>query len=517
MNRKHLIAAAAALVATSAAQALTPTEITDRRTAGTLNEFRIAGASALRLSVAAYMKEICAPATFHVYHATSSSDHRAYACELAATVGSLPAGSSVLVYKRDAGGSGQGVNPIARAQAQTHMTVDGTCVAEGLGATPATDANVANYRCGGTASVVSDAGISDVEPALLQASVNLTQATPAGYTPAAAAGSALTSAELSNLNSGALVQALFGVAVNKKAYRALQEAQGIIGAGAAMIDVPADQTTWTAATLDTIPSLPTSFVASYLSGNLAAGTAARGWNMVIPTTVDASAASRTINICRRTEGSGTQAVSNAYFLNNGCSKASGDLLNPVGVGHSVGNDSNIVQGGVTVVTGVTPRALNGVVVEEGTSAGQVEDCVGNEAQNAAGDAYALAVLGREANPLRSGGDMGYRFVKLDGVAPVRSEAQVGRYPMVFEATMQWNKSVVAAGSAREQFLAALRTGFGKASALAAVDADTQQGVMAPPATYSGSFPSQTDPNVLAFGSRVSRVSANSCAPLRLVK
>jgi hypothetical protein len=160
-------------------------------------------------------------------------------------------------------------------------------------------------------------------------------------------------------------------------------------------------------------------------------------------------------------------------------------------------------------------------VQEGTSAGQVENCVGKDAESAVGGdntAYALGVLGREANPQRgaAGSDLKYRYVKLDGVAPVRAQARVGNYGFVYEATMQWNTATVPVGSDKALFLAALRTGFGTPNALAAVDSDTQQGVMTPPAAYSGPFASATG-NTALFGSRVSRSSAASCSTLRMVK
>ncbi|MBQ1763025.1 MAG: hypothetical protein IIZ92_09020, partial [Aquincola sp.] len=346
-----------------------------------------------------------------------------------------------------------------------------------------------------------------VEPALLQKSVNLPTGTPA-----------LTAEQLNGLDVAPLVQGIFGVAVNKKAYRALQMAQGIIPVGGQMIDVPADQNTWTAATLATIPSLPTEFVRAALSGSLSGGAGnavnKRGWNIVIPTSVDPNVMTKTLNIVRRTEGSGTQAASNVFFLNNGSSDAG--ALTPLNVAGSAGNP--------TVVHRVTGA---GVVVQEGAGTGNVEDGLGKvsasdtinsveEAADGDGIAYGLGVLGRENNPLRDGGDKGYRFVKLDGAAPVRTLAKAGDYPFVFEATMQWNKSVVPAGSEKAAFLSALRSNLGKPSSLAATDSNTQQGVMSPPSTYTGAYVDATGDAAL-FGSRVSRLANNSASLLRIVK
>lgn len=512
MNRMHLIAAAvAAMTAAGAAHALTPAEIATARSAGTLKHVRVTGASALRLSVAAYAKEICDATTMHVYFQGSNAQgtgYRAYACNLGQAVGNYAAGTPLLLTKRDTGGSTQGITPIARQDAtQTHILVDATCVVEAGNPGPvgnAGDPAVANYVCPSTEQAKGDAGLSDVEPALLQATVNL----PTGQT-------ALTAAELGTLDVGPVVQALFGVVVNTKAYRALQEAQGIIAPGGAMIDVPADQSTWTAATLATIPSLPATFVRAAFTGGLLGGVPnsapsnQRGWNIVIPTTVDANVVTKTLNICRRTEGSGTQTSSNAFFANNPCAPNAGTLYNPLGVAGSSGNETT---------TNATVTAAP-IVVQEGTSAGQVENCVGADANAAAdgdGVAYAIGYLGRESNPKRSGGDLGFRYVKLDGVAPQREIAKAGNYPIVYEATMQWNKSYVTPGSDKESFLKAIRSGFGSANALAVLDSDTQQGVMTPPTSYAGSYASQVG-NTALFGSRVARISGNSCAALRVIK
>lgn len=500
MNKLHAIAAATALVAFGSAHALTPAQIDAARGNGSLKEVSVSGASALRLSFAAYASEILD--NLHRYqNDASGNNHRAYAGTLNQAVGSWGAGTPVILYKRDQGGSGQGVNPVAAATPIAHMVVNAaTCTAgDGSVASP--------YLCGTTENRVSDAGISDLEPALLQKPANL---------PSGAA--ALNANQLGNLDVAPLVQGIFGVAVNKKAYRALQQAQGIIPVGAPLLDVPADQNTWNAATLATIPSLPVEFVRAALSGSLGGGagnaTTKRGWNIVIPTSVDPNVVTKTINIVRRVEGSGTQAASNVFFLNNGSSETG--ALAPLGVAGSTGNPSVVHR-----VTGP------GYVVQEGSGAGNVEDGLGRvsaadtvnsveEAADGDGIAYGLGVLGREVNPLRDGGDRGYRFVKLDGVAPVRALAKAGDYGFVFEATMQWNKTVVPAGSEKSLFLTALRSNLGKPSSLAAVDSNTQQGVMSPPSTYTGAYVDATGDAAL-FGSRVARQANNSASPLRIIK
>lgn len=508
MLKIHTVAAAAMVAIVGSANALTPAQIADARTAGTIKEVHVSGASALRLSLGAYMQEICGATSFDVFFdSTSGANHRAYSCNLNQQVGNWVAGTPVLVYKRDAGGSGQGVNPVALATPIAAMVVNSAACAATATASPATDIQTPTFICGTTESVVSDAGISDVEPSLLQTTVNL----PSGVVP-------LTTAQLGQLDVGPLAQGIFGVAVNKKLYRALQETQGIITAGAPILDVPADQSTWTDATIATIPNLPVEFVRSVLIGSASGGnanaTAKRGWNLVVSPTVDINVLTKTVNICRRAEGSGTQASSNAFFVSNPCNLS--DAQNtPLGVSGSSGNAPT------HRVTGPT------FVVRESTGTGGVETCLGSTVINGAdvpveaandgdGVAYGLGVLGRENNPKANGGDKGYRYVKIDNMAPTRLAAKAAQYGFVYESTMQWNTSVVPSGSEKQAFLSALRTNIGKPTSLAAADVDTQQGLMSPPATYTGAYVDQTGAAAL-FASSVSRGAGKSCLPLRITK
>jgi hypothetical protein len=287
---KVRLIALAALAAAGSAQALTPAQIDAARTAGTLKEVDIAGASAQRLFIGAWFQEQCTPSSFDVFfNGTGAnppgSSYRAYSCNLKKKVGNWAAGTPVLLVKRDAGGSVQGVNPIATGTAQDMMVVDGTCTATG-NPSPATDILLPSFACNNVASRVADGGVSDVEPALFQKQVNL-------LAPAVAV-------DTKNLDSKAFNQTIMGVAVNKKLYRALQEAQGLIPAGGALDDSPTK-----------MPTLSRTFVSAALSGQLTGSTAnKRGWNLVVPDSVDAGVLSKQVNVCRRNIGSGTQASFN---------------------------------------------------------------------------------------------------------------------------------------------------------------------------------------------------------------
>lgn len=483
------IALAALAVAAGSAHALTPAQIDAARTAGTLKEVYVAGASAQRLFVAAWFQQQCKPTTFDVFFngtgpAPVGSSHRAYSCELKKTVGNWPTGTKVLFVKRDAGGSGQGVNPVATGTAQDQMVVDGSCTATG-NPTPATDILLPSFACAGVAPRLADAGVSDVEPALFQKAVNLLAPNVA--------------VDTKTLDSKAFNQTIMGVAVNKKLYRALQEAQGFIPPGGALDDAA-----------NKVPTLSRTFVTSALSGNLSGSTAdKRGWNLVVPASVDAGVLSKQVNVCRRVIGSGTQASFNVEFLNAGCGTGTA-VHTPVG--QTVGTANSTVIASPAL-------AENGTLAWNlGSGAGNVETCMGTTVENLGGTAYAIGILSRENTPLPTGLgiDKGYRFVRLDGQSPARDNAKVGDYNFVYAATMQWNKNTLTDLDVK-QFLINLRANGGKASSLNVADIDTQQGILAAPSTYSGAYEDLTDPVTLKFASRMDRNTAASCSPIRMVK
>ncbi len=491
---KLRLIAAACLMAAGGAQALTPAQIATARTAGTLKEINLAGASAQRLFVAGYLQQQCNPASFDVFfNGTGAvpvgSSYRAYSCNLKKKVGNWVSGTPILVVKRDAGGSFEGVNPIALATAQTNMLVDATCTATG-NPSPATDILVPSFACPGTQSVLSDAGFSDVEPALFQRPANL----PDPQAP-------LSSAQLNGLDIKTVNQTIFGVIVNKKAYRALQETQGLIGAGD-----PIDESS------TKLPNLNYTFVSAALSGQLEGGAAKRGWNLVIDSTVDANAVNKQVNVCRRVVGSGTQATSNTYFLNN---PGAGNTVGYLPFGQTL-NAAKTAAIGANVGT---LQELGTKAVNLGSGTGNVETCLGTTVETAAGTAYGIGFISRENTPLPTGTttDKGYRFVRLDGTAPTRDQAKVGNYTAVYNATMQWNKTTTPTGSDAQAFVAALRTNAGKATSLNVVDVDTQQGILSPPSTYSGAYEDVVDPIELKFASRVDRLNNNSLTTLRIVK
>lgn len=174
---------------------------------------------------------------------------------------------------------------------QEHLIVgEAGCVAAEGGVSPATDFQKAGFICSSKGPALAHAGISDVEPALLQATIN--------------GGSGL---DTSGLDAAGFVQNIFAVGVNNKLYLALQKAQGLDNAGAINEAESAR------------PSIPKSFITGALTGQILGNSSSKkGWNLLIPTSIDANVNSKRINVCRRTPTSGTQAASNLYFANNPC-------------------------------------------------------------------------------------------------------------------------------------------------------------------------------------------------------
>lgn len=482
MKLRSSLIALACLASFGAAHALTPSEVAAARADGSLKEVRLAGASALRLMVGAYIQaDLADPATFDVYFdSATGSNHRAYAFKTKAAIGSWPAGTPVLITKRDAGGSAQGVTPLAAADAtQAHMLVNGSCTAAAGGVSPATDIQKPGFICATTAPGLAHAGFSDVEPALLQAAANL----PSG----------VGAVDVSNLDAAGFVQNIFAVAVNKKLYLALQKAQGLVDASATAIDESEAKQ----------PSIPKSFIAGALTSQILGSAASKkGWNLLIPASVDSNINNKRVNVCRRTPGSGTQAASNLYFANNPCG---GSL-----------NQYNPTAGSTTATLAVT----GSLTTKQNSSSGAVETCLADvEAlADSTGGGYAFGVLGRENNPQANGGDKGYRYVKLSGSTPSRAALISGEYDFAVESSMQWAKSGAVNAPAADvlALLSKMRSEMGKAAILQGLDADLQNGLAALPSTATGAW-ADLDATTKSYTSHTNRTTGNSCAPVRMTK
>lgn len=428
LNRLYIAMAAAAALSAGNAFALAPGAAVDI-------EIWASGATAQDKGVEALFSELCVAGTLDVYRDNANASkpgaqHSAYFCRLDSTkvTGLGTVNPNVLFHKRSQGGSAQGVTPLILDQAITHMQINnGNCTKT---------APDSFYRCrvsnaGDTILHESDLGVSDVNPDLFRG-VNAPREDGVKQPD-------VTTAQVSSLLDVTPAAGLvFGIPVTLSLYTALQDAQmdqGRIPAGCVLGDD---------SNPDCMPSLSSEQVASLLAGKV------QNWNRF---KVQIGAASvnffdnysggmgltdNKVAICRRVDGSGTQAQANAVFLNNPCM---GSAVNPVGA-------TNALSGPIVPSTNL---AQNGVGQ---SGSGDVDNCLAdfNDGTNTGGSGntskrWAIGIQSLEKNSGRdSNGNpiarKNYRFVKIDGAAPTLAEVAAGRYPDWVEQTFQWRKASV---------------------------------------------------------------------------
>lgn len=275
----------------------------------------ISGASAVKKGFSGIINSLFSGTTYW-FAEGAKSDYLAVAGKLAAATGTWNANDDVIVIYRTGGGSVYGVNPVARAEAITSLNVtDATCA---IGVTPGTGASTDPYICAKDTRV-PDVGVSDVAPFMFKFGVNTE-----GETPAAE----LNEAELADLTATPIYGLSFGVPVTST--------------------VPANV------------KFNRSLVAAIMTGNV--GT----WDQVDSTL------SGDIVICRRTPGSGTQAVMNLWAGNFPCS----DQANPP-ADRGSSYAENQVWDEVARKFTITPSTpgMGGLVVVENFASGDVATCL----------------------------------------------------------------------------------------------------------------------------------------------
>lgn len=272
----------------------------------------ISGASAVQKGFDAIVNSMFSTGGVRFKDNQASANYEGAAGPLTTAAGGWPVGTNVAVIYRVKGGSGYGVFPVARNQGIEVMALNSTvCGATGAGT------NASAYICPISATtMIPDAGISDVAPALFINPYN---------TEGETAAASLTASELAVLTSTPLYHLAFGLPVT--------------------------------ATVPTTVAFNRSIVASILTGNV--GT----WDMV-----DSSLPADDILICRRTPGSGTQAVFNLYYGNYPCD-TSAAFNAPLD--RTVSAAWNASTRTFTVPAG----NLGGPVVIENASSGDVRKCL----------------------------------------------------------------------------------------------------------------------------------------------
>ncbi|NOZ38235.1 MAG: hypothetical protein GXP11_09280 [Gammaproteobacteria bacterium] len=411
MKIKQIATAISAVLLSGSAFALAPTNVPDIT-------IYMSGASAQDKAIATLFGNICVsdangPTDLDIYKDDSVKPGKAYTSYFC-TVDNVKAGfpstdttvRKVLFNKRSKGGSGEGVNPVLNEVAIDAMNIfNNNCTKT---------APETFYRCNITAldasgnptgnliKVVSDAGVSDVNPEMFVGAN-----TPAGNTPVNAATVALKMVVKS------AAAAVFGIPVTTTLRNALQEAEFGIGSPCVKSDTEA-----------CMPSLNKRQVASLATGMIKNWSAFKVNGVALTSVASILPTSTKVTFCRRVDGSGTQAQMNANFLHYPCTANA-------------------------VAPASTGNPFVGPVVIKNEGSGDMSVCLNdfNNGTNGTGQnndpliggpvtAWAFGLQSTEKN-----GNLkdDYRFIKIDGVAPTIQNAANGKYLDWAEQTFQWRK------------------------------------------------------------------------------
>lgn len=366
----------------------------------------ISGASAQQLTMGHILTEFCAgdldtyldkPAT-----GSAGSAYRSYFCTMNATAPAAIAGKKVLFNTRAKGGSVWGVVPLGKNWNVQYLNIGynggAHCTSSVAGTYQCTIANASTAVSGGecpkdsvdysaqdreTKCVKSDAGVSDLEPSMF-VDTNL----PSGW-------NALTAAELGALTVNSEYGVIFGIAVTNDVYAALQTLQGLSASD--------------------VPSLTKAQITGILKGNI------KSWKELDSalTGISSSATGGLMSVCRRANGSGTQAAQNAYFFNTPCASSFG-----------------VTDGMVTANNSATYKVI------ENSSAGNVSDCLNNSADGKlAGSTLKFGGIGFMAIEKQPAVTDKWKYIKIDGVEPTVDNTISTAYDHVYEQTLQWPTSV----------------------------------------------------------------------------
>lgn len=352
-----------------------------------------------------------------------------------ADAGETIAAKNVLFRKRDAGGSGWGVTPVTHPMAVTLGTpatsasavnpggtatgflVDIMTVTAGAGAgfncdttanpgVPVVSAggvNYTEYKCGNAnEQKVPDGGFSDIEPSKFFG-IN----TPAGL-PAYTASASVTSTTF-----GALV---FNTPVSTDLRNALQAAQGLTPGSETEADMPSLTTTELRSLfIGGVPNWNNFQVTD--PGNPAGAKIALASHPAVAA-LGTVPADRKVQICRRANGSGTQAQFNAIFLNWPCD-----------------------QSAVTP-TAAPGNVITGPVVAENSGAGDVTNCIDdfNNGTNVSTKNAGLVkrwAIGLNSTEQNVNNAKSMRYIKINGYAPTIQNVFAGNYEDYVEQAFQY--------------------------------------------------------------------------------
>ncbi len=419
MKLKQLSIACATALLSSQAMAWGPTVVPDQT-------ISISGSSAQDKAVKALVGSLCVSGTLDTFKDTANplkkgKGYTSYFCTIDSTqVAGMSANKKVLINKRSAGGSGEGVQPVADATPIETMNINnGNCIDNGNRTWGCSIAG--GTTTGNLVMRMPDAGISDVEPAMFTG-----PNVPAGST-------AVTPAQVGRMDISTMNAVVFGVPVTTNLYRALQIAEGFNPA----LDNEAN-----------MPSLSSAQINGLITGGLSKwnqlvinGTPLTAYPGVTPPAMDVigSFSNPLVHYCRRVPGSGTQAQMNAIFANTPCAAGVKQPLRAPG------------------------NPLSGPLVQENAGSGDMTVCLRD---NNTANKWAIGIQGLEKS------DASFRFIKIDGVAPTIKNVADNKYKDWVETSMQWRNAVNNGPSG--DTLAILKTIASDASAPATINVLNQK-------------------------------------------
>jgi hypothetical protein len=514
MKLRSIALAAAAVVACAPAFAVPAVSVDG---ASTVRVY-LSGATALRAVVAGIvLNDICggsaANATTTLYNIAESGTGFTFngnfwgiTCNVTAAGGALvglAANTPIAVFKSDAGGSAQGVFPVFFQDQRPFVQPVPLS-----GCTTTTTVDRVYSGCPGTRNQAPNFGISDVEPNVFKG-FNVPK-DPLDADDDIYPADGLSPAQQALLQITPVVQTIFGVAVNNRLYDDMFAKQGL----AAKFSSTGALCTTASTDENCIPSIGYAEARSLFSGTEA------NWRLL---SNNAALQNSQLNICRRVDGSGTQAAANLHLLTFPCNGSAGApadwTFSSSAAPEAVSSSLSTTESGKTIAnylidnmgggTGVGPMPSGTTFVFEGPGTGDVVSCL-NRANNAQG--YAIGHVSKENVP----GTGLWKHVRLEGANPLRDNAKQGRYDYTVESTVQYLKTAFNALTASQRaFITGFTNEIKKPDSLAKLSTANQQGVAALPSSYTGAFGSG-NANTIAFGSRVTR-AGNSCNPMTAVK
>lgn len=373
-------------------------------------ELLVSGATAQSKQIEAVFNSFCTSDIDKYVNANDNKAGYAVTCFSAAADNPFGADKNLLMRKEE-GGSSSGVGPVIAGSQLNVVAIDGSCQTDGTD-----DFGNDQFACGTTTATAS-VGISDVEPALFVNSV-----------PASVVASPV------NVST-------FGVVVSPGLYDALQEAQNV--------NDPSDDHG-----VENMPSVSSALVANIHAGNIVKWDSLIGLNGQ-PITAGAGLSNTNVNVCQRTGTSGTQAQFKAFYQQIPCLGAGAAPMAPDNTPKVNGStaytafDFSPTDGSSddtysTVKLFPSPTAPdnpNIPYVYENKGSSDMGRCL---TKVSAQGRWAMGFQSLEKVAETSSEKNGFKFVKVDGVAPLLRNVASGLYRNWSSTSFQINTAVATA-------------------------------------------------------------------------